>query len=145
MFLRGAVDHCIKEERSRGKIDDGWSHNAKWVNRDPTQTGSDRPPDVSLPDNAARCSVERIHIIRCGHYNDHWPVWTALDVERLGVHVAHDGSFKVQVASQVSRVARRERRIDVETVPGKVIVFLGDVDLRVCRKDGRPQKNNDKR
>ena len=92
---------------------------------------------------SAGIGMERINIIRCGHDNDHRALRAALDVKRLGVHVTCDCSVEVQVARQVGCVARCEYRIDIMAVPGKIIVFLGNVDLRVCRKERSPQKNND--
>ena len=84
------------------------------------------------------------------------PFCAALDVKRLGVHVACDCAVEVRVAREIRSVARRKRGIDIVAVPGKIIIFLGDVDLRaarnasrsdcghgVCRKERSPQKNND--
>ena len=143
MLLRRAIDHCIEEERSRGKIDNGRSDNAKWVNRSPAQTGRDRRANIRLPDNAAIRSVERINIIRCGHGNDHWAPRTALDIKRLGVNIAHDCAVKVQVARDASSGRWRECRIDIKTVAGKIVVFLNHVDLGVCWKNHAPQTGND--
>ena len=69
--------------------------------------------------------MKRINIIRCGHDNDHRAVWTALDVKRLGVHVARDGSVEVHVASQIGCVGRRERGVDIDGRPGKDYCFSG--------------------
>ena len=99
---------------------------------------------ISLPDNAAVRSVERIHIIRFGHRNDHWPAaWTALDVKRLRVNVAYDRAVKVQVARQIRRSRLREGRIDIKAITRTMVVILGNVDLRVCWKNCAPQTYSD--
>ena len=56
------------------------------------------------------------------------------------MNIARDCAVEVQVAREDSCVARRERGIDIEAVPGKIIVFLGDVDLRVRREERRSNK-----
>jgi len=51
---------------------------------------------ISLPNDGAIDSVERIHIIRVGYRNDHRPAaWTALDVKRLRQNVAYDRTVEV--------------------------------------------------
>ena len=48
-----------------------------------------RRAHISLPDDAAVYSVERVHIIRFGHRNDRWPAaWPVIDVKRLRVNFA---------------------------------------------------------
>jgi hypothetical protein len=59
------------------------------------------------------------------------------------VNVAHDCAVKVQVARQVGRVGWRERRIDIEPIARKVVIFLGNVHLRGCWKNRAPQESND--
>jgi hypothetical protein len=55
-------------------------------------------PHISLPNDGAIDSVERVNIIRFGYRNDHRPAaWTALDVKRLRVNVAYDRTVKFQV------------------------------------------------
>ena len=46
------------------------------------------------------------------------------------MHVAHDRAIEIHIARQVGCVARRECAVDIEAVPGKMIVFLRDVYLR---------------
>ena len=70
-------------------------------------------------------------------------VWAAVDIERLGMNIAHDCGVKGQVASQVGRISGREYGI-MQRPSREMIVFLGNVDLRVCRQDRRPQKNKGK-
>ena len=104
-----------------------------------------RRADVGArPNRQAGVGMKRVNIIRFGHRNYHWAVWTALDIKRLCINVTRDCSVEVQVARQVSRVARRERGVDIEAVPGRMMMFLGNVDLRVCWTNRGPQKNNDK-
>jgi hypothetical protein len=108
------------------------------------KTGSHRRADIgTLPNHCASRGIESINVIRFGYGNDHWRALRhALDVKWLGVNVADDRAAKVQIARKVRRVARRERGIDIEVVSGRIVVFLGDVDLRARRKDRVPQKNN---
>ena len=59
------------------------------------------------------------------------------------MNVAHDRAIKVQIADQIGRVARRERGIDIKTVPGRIIVFLRDVDLRIGYAQRAAQRENE--
>ena len=68
--------------------------------------------------------------------NNHRAVRAALDVKRLRMNVADDGPIEVQIANQIGRVARRERGIDIKTIPRRIIVFLRDVDLRIGSQNG---------
>ena len=96
---------------------------------------------ISLPDNAAVHSVERVHIIRFGHRNDHRPAaWTALDVKRLRINVADNCAVKVQVARQIRGSGWREGRIDVKAVTRIMVVKLGNVDLCVCGGESRSEQ-----
>ena len=88
--------------------------------------------------------VERIHIIRFGHRNDHWAAWTALDVKRLRINVAYDRTVKIHVARQVRRSRLREGRIDIKAITRTIVVILGNVDLRVCWKNRAPQTCSNK-
>ena len=87
---------------------------------------------VALPDHSACDRIERINVIRFGNRNDHRPIRAAFDVKWLGVNIAGDRPVKVQVTRQVCCRGRRERSVNVNAVPGRIIVFLGDVNLRVC-------------
>ena len=86
---------------------------------------------ISLPDNGAIHSVERIHIVRFGGHNDHWAARTALDVKRLRVNVAYDRTVEIQVARQVGGSRLREGRIDIKAISRNVVVILANVDLRI--------------
>src|SRR4030081_2599126 len=79
--------------------------------------------------------MERVHIVRFGHRNEHRPVWAALDVKRLRIYMPRDCSVEIQIASQVGCVRWRERRIDVKAITRKMVVLLSDVDLRAGWKD----------
>ena len=107
-------------------------------------------PDVTGGPMSVRCQitapvagVERINIIRCGNSNDHRPVRPALDVKRLRMNVAHDRAIKVQIADQIGRIARRKCGIDIKTVPGRIIVFLRDVDLRAGTRNDSAQREHE--
>jgi hypothetical protein len=130
MLFSGAIDHRIEEERTRGRVDHGRPDNAKRTDVPAWKPDATGGPTFPFPDNAAIGGVERINIIRRSQGNDHRAVWTALDVQRLGMNIAHNRAIKVQVAGEVGRVARREGRIDVQAISGKIVVFLGDVNLR---------------
>ena len=96
------------------------------------KTGLTPGTEVSLPDYRAGGGVERINIIRFGYGNDHRPIRSAFDVKGLGVNIAGDRAVEVQVTRQVCCRGRRERSVNVNAVAGRVVVFLRDVDLRVC-------------
>ena len=99
---------------------------------------------MSLPDNAAIRSIERVHIIRFGYGNNRRPAaWAVIQVERLRKNVADNRTVKIQVACQISCSTQRERGINVKTVPRIVVVKLGHVYLCVCRNDYAPDTNND--
>ena len=62
------------------------------------------------------------------------------------MNIARDCAIKVQVAREIASVRWREPGIDIEAVPGKIIIFLGNVDLlRVRWKNCAPQTCSDKR
>src|SRR5215467_11660164 len=89
--------HCVQKERPRGKIDDRRAddaHRIKFWRAAKIGLGYWRR-HIALPDNAAIHSVQRVNIIRLRRYNDHWAVWTAFDVKRLGVNGAHDRTVEV--------------------------------------------------
>lgn len=69
--------------------------------------GRNRRAEVALPNDTAVVSVQRIRIIGFCHGNDHWPVWTALNVKRLRIHISGDRPVKAQVAHQVRCVRHR--------------------------------------
>src|ERR1044072_3199569 len=83
--------HCVKEKRARGKIDNGGAEDAHWINIGTWHTGyrhgRAKISLVSLPNYGTGIGMQRVHIVRCGHDNDHRAVWTALDIERLRVNV----------------------------------------------------------
>jgi len=54
------------------------------------------------------------------------------------VNIAYNCAVEAYVARQVRRVGRRKRGVDIMAVSRRIIVFLGDVDLRACRKDCSP-------
>ena len=81
--------HCIQKERPRIKIDNGRADDPHGTYLSAGKIRfRHRSTYIPLPDNAAIRSIQRIHVIRFGHHNDHWTVWTTLDVKRLRVNVA---------------------------------------------------------
>ena len=65
-----------------------------------------RRANVTLPDNAAIHSIERVHVIRFGYRNDRCPAaWAVVDVERLRIDVADNCAVKVQIARKISGAA----------------------------------------
>src|SRR5438874_13824077 len=96
-MLNGTTaDQCIEEKRSRPEIDNGRADDTNRIFVPARKTGSYRRSNVGTrPNHKAGIRMERIHIIRCGHNNNHWAVWAALNIERLGVHIARDGPIKV--------------------------------------------------
>jgi hypothetical protein len=146
MLLSDAVDQRIEEKRSRRQVDNWCADSANRTNISTRKTCSDRRSDIgALPNHRARIGVERINIIRCRNNDDHRSVRTALDVKRLRMNVADDCAIKVQVTDQISRIARRECWIDIQTVPRRIIVLLGDVDLCIGRQGGSAANSNEKR
>ncbi len=93
--------------------------------------------------SGARRGIKRINVVRFGHRNDHRSVRAALDVKRLSVNVAGDRAIEVEIACQVGRGRRRKRRIDVNAVAGRIVVLLGDVDLRARTRSDTAQANNE--
>ena len=92
-----------------------------------------------------RCGVERINVIGFGDRYDHRPIRAALDVKWLGVNIAGDRAVKVQVTRQVCCRGRRKRSVNVNAVPGRIVVFLCDVDLRVsldATQHGKAENRN---
>src|SRR5262245_45764424 len=89
--------HRVKEERAGSKIDNGRAGDAQRINVSGACkiTCQHRRAKVALPNDAAIDRVKRVHIIRFGDRNDHWAVWTALDVKRLGINVAYDRPVEV--------------------------------------------------
>ena len=93
MFLgRAAIGrgHRVKEQRPRCEIDNGRAGNSQGIDVAARQIGSrHRRAEVALPDSAAICSVERIHVIRFRHDDNHRRAARAvLDIKRLGVKMA---------------------------------------------------------
>jgi hypothetical protein len=139
MFLGRAVDHRIEEESSGGEINNGSACDAEWVDVSARQTRGDWRAKIPLPNHSATKGVERINIIRLGHYNDHSPaIGAALDVQRLCVNIARNRAIEVQVASHTCRGRRCECRIDVKAIARKIILLLSNIDLSVYRKNRTP-------
>jgi len=88
--------------------------------------------------NCARRGVERIDIIRFRTRDDHRTIGTALDVKRLGVHVAGNRAVKAQITRQVRGRRERKRRVDVTAVAGSVVVLLRDVNLNLAFGAAQP-------
>ena len=59
------------------------------------------------------------------------------------MNVAHDCPVEVKIADQIGRVNRRKRRIDIEAIARKIIVFLRDVDLRIRTRNETAQSANE--
>ena len=92
-----------------------------------------RRANISLPDNAAVHSVERVDVIQLRHRNDRRPAARAvIDVKWLRINFALNCAVKVQVACKVRRSRLRERGIDVKAITRTMVVKLSNVDLRVC-------------
>src|SRR5204863_7688170 len=88
-------DHCVQKERPRIKIDHRRTDDAHGTNFGALEIRCRHwSAHVPLPDNTSINTVQRIHIVRLRHCNDHWAVWTALDVKRLSVNVAYDRTVK---------------------------------------------------
>ena len=105
-----------------------------------------RRAKIALPNDAAIDRVKCVDIIRFGHRNDRRPAArAAIDVKWLRVNGANDCAVKVQVARKIGGGSRRECRINVKTVPRRIVVKLGDVHLRVCWKNYAPQGCSNKR
>ncbi len=133
--------HCVQKERPRGKIDNRCAGDARGIKFCLAVKASlgYRRTHITLPDNAAIDSVQRVHIVRFGHRNNHWAVWTALNVKWLRVNVAFDCTVKIHVARQICRGRLREGRIDIKATALTIVVILSDVDLRVCWNNCAPQ------
>ena len=71
------------------------------------------------------------------------PIRAALDVKGLGVNIAGDRAVEVQVSRQVRCRGRRERRVNVNAVPGRIVVFLCDVNLRARWRNDSAQRENE--
>src|SRR5574338_892309 len=133
--------HCIEEKRSRGEIDNRRAGDAYSTN----ETGAwqislhQRRAKIALPDDAAIVRIKCVHIIRLGHCNDRRSAArAAVDVKWLRVNRANDCTAEVQVPRKIGSGCRRERSINVKTIPGGIVVKLSDVYLRVCRKNSAP-------
>src|SRR4029079_3781206 len=128
-------DHCVQKERTCTKINNGSpadAHGTVPRGRSAGEIGlRHRRAYISLPDNGAVHSVERIHIVRFGDRNDHWAARTALDVKRLRVNGAYDRTVEIQVARQVGGSGLREGRIDIKPITRNIVVILANVDLRM--------------
>src|SRR4029077_14812356 len=97
----------------------------------------------AAPDHQAGRGVERINSIRFGYGNGHRAIWTAFDVKGLSINVAYDRAIEAKVARQVRRGGRRKGRIDVNAVAGRIVVFLGDVDLRTRTRNETAQREHE--
>src|SRR5262249_18580230 len=99
MFYGGAAvgrNHCVQKKRPRSEIDNWRADNAHGTNFSAMKIGSGYwSAHISLPDNGPIRSIECVHIIRFGDRNDHWTVWTALDIKRLRVDIAYDRTIEV--------------------------------------------------
>ena len=61
----------------------------------------------------------------------------------MGVNIAGDRAVEVQIASQVCYGGKRKRSVNVNAVPGRIVVFLRDVYLRVCLDSTRHSNPED--
>src|SRR5947207_5081910 len=145
MLYGWAIDQGVQEKRSGSEIDHRRAGDPNRIDV-ATEKLANRygGPEIALPNHRASGGVERINVVRFGHGNDHWTVRSALDVKRLGLNVAYNCAIKVQITQEVSGGRGREGRIDVNAVPGRIVVLLRDVDLRAYRKSCPPQACSDK-
>ena len=140
-----------KKSAREAKIDNRRANDAHRIKFGHAEIAADTGrPNIAFPDNAAIKGVERVHIIRFGHGNNHCPAaWAAFDVKRLRINVARNRAVKVQVARQIGGRARRECGINVKTVPRIVIMKLRNVHLCVCcencAQNGNARFSNDER
>ena len=89
-------NHCVQKQRPGSKIDNRRADDAHGTDLSAGEIGcGHRSAYISLPDNAAVHGIERVHIIGFSHRNDHWTVWTALDVKWLRVNVAYNRTVEV--------------------------------------------------
>src|SRR5438128_11574975 len=87
--------------------------------------------------------MKRINVIRSSDDNNHRAARAAFDVKRLCVHVARDGPIEVQVADQLARVGRRERWIDINAIPRRIVVLLSNVNLCISTRDENAEREHD--
>ena len=140
MLYDSAVDQqCVEEKSSGGEIDDRGPGDTYGIDVTARKAGQrHRLAKIALPNHRAGRSIQRINIIRFGHGNDHRTIGTALDVKRLGVHVAGNRAVKAQITRQVRGRRGRKRRVDVNTVAGSVVVLLRDIDLNLAFGAAQP-------
>ena len=133
--------HCIKKKRARGEVDNRRAGDADSTNESGAWevTCHQRRAKIALPNDAAIDRVKCVHIIRFGHRNDRRSATRAvIDVKRLGINVSDNCAVKVLVARKIGGGSRRECRINVKTVPRRIVVKLGDIHLRVCWRNDAP-------
>src|SRR5437588_2826071 len=145
MFYGWAIDQGVQEKRSGSEVDHRRAGDPNRIDV-ATEKLANRygGTEIALPNHRASGGVERINVVRFCYGNHHWPIRSALDVKRLGINVAYDCAVKVQVTHEVSGGRGREGRIDVNAVPGRIVVLLRDVDLRAYRKSRPTQACGDK-
>ena len=151
MFLgRASVGsgHGIEKKRARGEVDNRRTGDAHSTNESGAWqiTCHQRRAKIALPNDAAIDRVKCVDIIRFGHRNDRRPAArAAINIKWLRINGASDCAVKVQVARKIGGRSRRESRIDVKTVPRRIVVKLGDIHLRVCWKSYAAQGCSKKR
>ena len=141
-------DHCVEKKRARGEVDNRRAGDAHSVNESEAWQiiCQQWRAKIALPNDAAIDRVQCVHIIRFRHRNDRRPAArAAIDIKWLRVNEANDCAVKVQVARKIGGGSLRECRINVKTVSRRIVVKLGDVHLRVCRKKYAPQGYSNKR
>ena len=127
--------HGIQKKRARAQIDNRRASDPHRVDVAALEIHQrHRGANVSLPDDAAVYSVQRINVVGFSCRYDRRPAAGAIiNVERLGINIACDGSVETQIPCQVTCCALRERGINIKTITRIVIVMLGYVYLRICR------------
>lgn len=134
--------HCIEKKSAQAEVDNRRTGDAYRINESGAWqiTCQQRRANIALPNDAAIDRVKCVDIIRFGHGNDRRPAArAAIDVKWLRVNGAKDCAVKVQVACKIGGGCRRECRINVKTVPRRIVVKLGDIHLRSCGKSYAPQ------
>src|SRR5262249_58951856 len=64
---------------------------------------------------------------------------------RLRVDVTDDCAAKVHVTRKIGGCGGRKSRVNVKAIPRRMIVMLGNVHLRVCRRNCTPEANDYRR
>src|SRR5262245_61784239 len=141
-------DHCIEKKRARGEVDNRRAGDAYGVDEGEAWQiiCHQRYAKIALPNDAAINRIKCVNIIRFGHRNDRRSATRApVYVKWLRVTGADDCAVKVQVTLKIGGSSRRECRINVKTVPRRIVVKLRDVNLRACWKNYAPQSCSNKR